>query len=239
MCNRIFIKIAFVIIARSPQMLFRNSGISCMIFESHLINVRRTGKIFSDIIIHTKYFRDNPPCIAVAVWIHPSIRSPENRCIIFIVSGPQRKARMLTEPSHMERHFFFQLFQKFFRLRISSARFHKILPYKNSFFIADFIKLIRFVIASAPAADHITIQIQHQVQSRFDFIFSSGWERIQRNPVCSKDENFFVIHKETEFSLPFFTGKACPIEFHAADSETEGPGSKERFLLFQANFHLI
>ena len=108
MCERISVKISFVIISRPPQMLFRQIAITLLTQVGGLVHVRRAGKVIPDIIIHPQHLRYDGSCVQILIGIQSVIGRPAIAGIIFIIARPQSNTGMLPEPADLISDFFFE-----------------------------------------------------------------------------------------------------------------------------------
>ena len=86
--------------------------------------------------------------------IHPSRMHIFN----FVITVPNSKRRVIAKPFYIVFNFPFNIFKKsIIKKRISLTSKLKILPNKNTAFIASIVKFITFIISAAPNTNHIHI----------------------------------------------------------------------------------
>ena len=80
---------------------------------------------------------------------------------------------------------------------------HKVLPYHNSEFVADLVKLVGLVISAAPDANHIHVRVagRQEVLANRLRLHARG-EAIEGNDICALGENGNAIDNELERPSP-------------------------------------
>ena len=83
------------------------------------------------------------------------------RCFDLVVAGPQHNARVITQSLHVVDCFRAYVVEKLLRGRIHAAREHVILPDEDSHLVTQLIKVVSFVNAAAPNAQHVHVGVVH------------------------------------------------------------------------------
>ena len=82
---------------------------------------------------------------------------PMQRAEIFVVAAPQCEAGVVAQAFDLVPDFLSDVFQKVRRGRIERTREHAILPDEQSFFVAQIVKLVALILATAPDAEHVHV----------------------------------------------------------------------------------
>ncbi len=77
----------------------------------------------------------------------------------FVVAAPERDARMVAETLHLLSGFLADVFLEGEVAGNHGAAEHEVLPDHDAEFVADVVKVVGFVIAAAPVADHVHVRV--------------------------------------------------------------------------------
>ena len=192
------------VVARSPEVLFGRAVARVQTLD-FIAEIRRARQIRAGGVEHRHDARQNFAGDAVrgGQLVRAQKRSVEEQLVALVVAAPDRERRMVA--ARLDDLFRFppDRVEKLFRLRCRFTCEHEVLPDHQAELVAILEKVVVFVNASAPAADHVASEIGEKIK-----VFSYAFRRfavngVGGNPVRPLDENGASVDDELEFSLHF------------------------------------
>ena len=168
--------IADIITANSVIMLFAD---------------RRCRSIRSWIIIFSYFiFKNMIEKLFGPINILSHINPSHVHILNLIITVPNSKRRMMAKPFDIIFYLSFYIWKEvIIKKRVRLASELKILPNKNTTFVASIIKFIAFVISATPNSNHIHIRklngIKHIIKL---FLIESGNKTVRRNIIWAFDK---------------------------------------------------
>ena len=188
-----------VISARAPEVVFRNILFLASGLVGLLAEIWRTRQIRPRRIIFIQNLRDYLAADNVPVRIDTELRKhPEQGVVILVVARPDRDARMAAELQHHLPYFIADLGSELFALRIYDSRHREILPYHYALTVAPVVERLVFIDVSAPAADHVAVQVGDHVYRAVHPLVVAAVEAVERHPVSAAGEYLLAVYIEAE-----------------------------------------
>lgn len=194
-----------VVAARAPEMDF-GGGIFFGVGERLFGEIRRTRQVGARPVVFENRVRD---CLAADSVVRGVNRlggdfAPEVGLVYLVVAGPKRNRRVRAELADNACNLLLHLLGEVRILRRYAARKGEVLPNENAVLVAKVEEIVVFVDVSAPAANHIAVEVGEHVHRRLDVLFVAVVVGVERHPVRALHENRDIVDVEFKFAFELF-----------------------------------
>src|SRR5688500_17175568 len=117
----------------------------------------------------------------------------------FVITVPDHNARVIAQTLYVIDRFVSHVVEKRLIAWVEAATKHEILPNEDSHLVAEFVKIVTLVNASAPDPQHVHVGVARRFKQLAIFVFAdAGRKTVGRNPVCALGKYRYAINHESE-----------------------------------------
>ena len=214
------VEVAFEIVARPPQVIFRLAAVRRS-FRDQFRGVIRGAR---QVVAH-RVERLHRLCQHFAAEFVPPVRvgfqrpPVETGRIDLVVARPQRQRRMVAQLADDEFRLGADRVAEFAVLRIQEAGQGEILPDQHSVRVAKLEEGMILVDVAAPAAQHVAVEVERHGKGLLKPRGVAAVQRVERHPVAPFDVDPAVVHVKGEVPLAGAAGHGGAAEADGADTD--------------------